>query len=200
MGLYNPNREMLARALESAQGLFDEYMIVDDGSNPQLDDEADIIHAKNEGFFAAKNTAIEHSTGDIICTLDWDDYFDRGGVERLKDLINQYPEGDIWHFQLEMFGEGSGLYGAGANPNDLTSFNSIPGISWYRRKVWEELGGFKAVQAEDWNFWLRAFKAGYKFSYYPGVVYHFNKRSDSVSAGWTGAKFDEIRKEVFDNV
>ena len=75
IGSYNPNREWFARAIHSARcGLFDEVIVVDDGSEmPLLNIWSDsninyIRHETNQGFYEAKNTAIRNSTGDIIET------------------------------------------------------------------------------------------------------------------------------------
>ncbi len=223
MGIYNPRKDWLERAVTSALGLFDEIIFVDDASTvPVHDYLVSIIgggkpitdlndyswvhkdgytplkfirHETNKGFHEAKNTATKAASGDVIATLDWDDYFDRGGVGLLKEFSNK-NEGDVYHFQLQMFGTDRGIYGGGAKPEWLTSFNSIPGISWFKKSMWEAIGGFTYDMAEDWDFWLRAFKAGYKFSYFPGIVYYNNRRPDSRSASWTGPKFDEIYKEV----
>lgn len=205
MGTHNPKMEWLQRALASAEGLFDEYIIVDDGSKVplQLSFLADpslyklIRHETNKGFYEAKNTAVKAATGDVMCTLDDDDYFDRGGTCLLKEKASK-TEGDVYHFQLQMFGADNGIYGGGAEPKNLTSFNSIPGISWFKKSMWEAIGGFTYEWAEDWDFWLRAFKAGYKFTYFPEIVYYNNRRPDSRSAGWTGPMFDKIRKEVLE--
>jgi len=208
---YNPNIEWLKRAVKSTFGLFDEIILVDDGSTvpiPSLYNKDDMLgfdkvmmvrHETNKGFAAAKNTAISFATGDIICTVDDDDYFDAEGVVKLKEFINT-NDSDIWHFPLRKFGDETGLYGVNADPSLLPEHNSIPGISWYKRSLWEELGGFKILKAEDWSLWLRAFNAGKKFTYFPEVVYNYHKRNDSVSAGWRGPKFEEIKKEVYNNL
>jgi glycosyltransferase involved in cell wall biosynthesis len=185
--------------------LFDEYIVVDDGSNKDDYDKnfpegtKYIKHDTNKGLWAARNTGISNATGDIICILDDDDYFDRIGVARLKHFI-RCSSADIFHFYLQEFNEGNSVYGIGAEPDNLIDYSSIPGMSWYRKKVWEELGGYKDVQAEDWNFFLRAFKNGFRFSCFPEIVVNYNRRSDSVSARWMGKKFDEIKEEVLNNI
>jgi GT2 family glycosyltransferase len=95
-----------------------------------------------------------------------------------------------------MFGDKDCLCGENADPDNLKKFNSIPGVSWFKKSVWENIGGFTWDKAEDWDFWLRAYKAGYKFQYFPEVVYNFNKRKDSVSSSWVGEKFEEIKREL----
>ena len=204
MGSYNPRLVWFQRAMDSADGLFDEIILVNDGSaefpNASIfpstkQDFRYIKHDVNKGFAEAKNTAIYATTGDVICILDDDDYFDRGGVVRLKKFVRE-NDSDIWHFILQEFNETKGLYGVDSSPDDLTIRNSIPGVSWFKKKLWEELGGFRNVKAEDWDMWYRSYKQGKRFTYFPEIVYNFNKRSDSVSARWVGKEFKEIRNEI----
>jgi len=209
IGAYNPKIDWLKRALDSTIELFDEIILVDDGSSNYEgilkligDNKYNVKyvrHDENEGFCEARNTAIRNSTGDVICSLDDDDWFDKDGVVALKEFIRN-NDSDIWHFILKKFNEETGLYGQDAIPEHLYSYNSIPSQSWFKKSMWEELGGYKKVKAEDWNLWVRALNAKKKFTYFPRIAYNLNRRSDSISAKWTGVSFDMIRKEVFDNL
>lgn len=204
---YNPKEEWLLRALKSAEGLFDEYLIVDDGS-----DKVNVVeilgkmgvgnyryfkHDINKGLWQARNTGVESATGDIIALLDDDDYFDRYGVEGLKEWIVG-SAADIWHFHLQQFNGSNSIYGGGADCCGLLDNSVIPGVSWYKRSVWHAVGGYQYPLAEDWDFYLRAYKKGLVFDYYPHVIYNYNRRQDSRSAAWGGAMFDKIKKEVID--
>jgi O-antigen biosynthesis protein len=203
---YNPKPHELIRAIESARGLFDEIILVDDGSHPaihlMIPLEGNLScplnywrFATNRGVCTAVNQAVSMAQGDIIATVDQDDYFDRVGVIALKAFVEQYPS-DIWHFPLQMFNTDNGRYGENADPRNLTEFNPIPGMSWYTRKLREELGGLSYPLACDWDFWLRCYRAGKKFTYFPEVVYHYNKRLDSMSSQWIGPVFEQMRREI----
>src|SRR5437588_9972441 len=87
IGTKNPNSVFLKEALESCNGLFEEVIIVNDGSDrPILPAEKleklvsqgvkIINHKRNLGFYEARNTGIREATGDIIASLDDDDVFD----------------------------------------------------------------------------------------------------------------------------
>jgi glycosyltransferase involved in cell wall biosynthesis len=198
MGTYNPKRPWLCRALNSAAGLFDEYIIVDDGSAAAVEGLPGmkvLRHECNLGFYQARNTGVNAATGDIIAWLDDDDYLNRDGVVALKKHIES-SSADIWHFVLQEFNQGDVLYGVDASPDRLVLHSAIPSQSWYRKTVWQELGGYTYPLAEDWDFLLRAFKRGFKFQYFPEVVYYYNRRSDSVSASWIGEKFEAMQAEI----
>ena len=95
----------LRRALDSVlvQTYRDfEVIVVDDGSTDDVDrvlasyHAPRVIHQKNGGVSAARNTGIEAATGDFICFLDADDRYERHHLATLNELIDRYPEADIF--------------------------------------------------------------------------------------------------------
>jgi len=198
---YNPNMRWLKRGIVSTYGLFDEVVLVDDGSRPVIDwnllphDVRKFRHGINVGTDGAKNTAIKNAVGDIICILDDDDYFNREGVMRLKEFVLQNPDWDFYHFKLREFGLSGNIYDGTKNPDGLTSGNTVPGISWFKKSAWKDVGGFRKVRAEDWEFSLRCYLAGKKFIYCDEIVYNMNVRSGSKSRSY-GVPFEEVKREV----
>ena len=73
-----------------------EIILVDDGSPDQCpmmceewarkDDRIKVIHKTNAGLGMARNTGIEHATGDYICFFDSDDYIAPYTIEKACDL------------------------------------------------------------------------------------------------------------------
>jgi glycosyltransferase involved in cell wall biosynthesis len=209
---YNPNKEWLYRAVESANSLFNEIVVVNDGTEDtdifyDLHKAVDVKKTKltlidkshNRGAWNARNEAINFCTGDIICVLDDDDYFDKKGVQKLKELIESNSEVasyDIWCFYLKEFNESDGIYGEGADPKTLEEFNSIPAMSWYKKSAWKDIGGYKNVTTEDWLLWLQMHKKEKRFYFFKDIVYNYNVRSNSMSRTWVGLRFEEVRQEV----
>lgn len=199
---FNPNPEWLTRSVISASGLFDEIRIVDDGSIPPVSDISTARtvpisrHETNLGICAARNSGVVDTTGDIICWLDDDDRLDLTGVVRLKQYILANPDSDIWHFHVQFFNESHDLYGVNPDLDTIYYHNPIPGISWHTRQLWEELGGYKSPDGEDWSFYLAAYLKNKKFTYFPEVVYWANRRSDSTSMKYVGTKFEQMRQEI----
>lgn len=186
---YNPKPGFLERALKSAEGLFDEVIIVDDGSDTPLEC-ATIRHEINLGLYKARNTGISAAKGNIICLLDDDDELIPEEVLKMKEWVNN-TEADIYTHKV------LGINCMEYNFSKILDNNQLPGVSWYKKKVWEDLGGYTYSVAEDWDFWARAIKEGKDIKIYPGKpFYKFNFRPDSVSANWTGNKFEEIRNEI----
>lgn len=194
IGSYNPNREWLKEALQSAEGLFDEVILVDDGSDIPIEG-ATVRHEANRGFYEARNTGITLATGDIIASLDDDDLFIEEAVVNLKKFIEE-NDSDIWHFPVKLFGEQQGVWGHQYNLSEFLNGNQIPSGSWFKKSLWERLGGYQYPLAEDYDFWVRAWKKGKQFTYFPECVYLHRMRKDSVSAKWIGDKFLKIREDI----
>ena len=76
-----------------------EIILVDDGSTDnsgklcdeykKIDDRIKVIHQKNGGLSAARNTGMDSAIGEYLYFLDSDDYIEPQTVERLVDTIEQ---------------------------------------------------------------------------------------------------------------
>lgn len=201
IGTYNPKKEWLENALKSAEGLFDEIILVDDGSDIPVE-EATIRHEKNKGFYEARNSGIKLAKGDWIVSLDDDDEFNQDVVKELQGYMEQkkVPEDiEIITFPVELFGEQIGLWAISPNPSQILYNNQFPSGTWFKKKVWEDLEGFQIASAEDWDFWARAIKVGKKFILFPKPVYKHRMREDSLSGQWIGKKFLSVRDDVRKN-
>lgn len=97
--IYNVER-YLQRCLESIVNQTYkklEIILVDDGSTDSCPEECDkwaekdsrikVIHKKNAGLGMARNTGIEHATGEFICFFDSDDYIDKKTIERNVQVL-----------------------------------------------------------------------------------------------------------------
>lgn len=74
-----------------------ELILVDDGSKDQSgiicdsyaakDDRIIVLHTKNRGAAAARNTGLDHASGRYITFLDGDDYLAENMIARLYEVI-----------------------------------------------------------------------------------------------------------------
>lgn len=132
-----------------------------------------------DGFNYVIKNAIELGKADWICSFCDDDVFH---VEHLKELIGkiksgEYDDADIVHFPVYSTG---GTWGAlEVRLKDLEEENRIPHGSFFRREVFEKLGGYKIEEGADWNFWLRAMREGFRFKCFENPVYYFRQHSGS---------------------
>ena len=104
--MYN-KAEYIRYTLKSvlAQSFHDfEVIVVDDGSTDnslkiarQTDsDKIRIIAQENQGTAVARNTGIEHASGEYIAFLDADDEWKSNYLETIDTLTDKYPQSDIF--------------------------------------------------------------------------------------------------------
>ena len=81
--------------------------------------------------------------------------------------------------------------------DDLKQTNRIPFSCIYRKKVWEEIGGYKNFPFNDWFFWLCAMKKQYNFFYNPDPIYNFRQEGNSLSNREFNAQdFSKTREQL----
>ncbi|MCI0597724.1 glycosyltransferase family 2 protein [Candidatus Parcubacteria bacterium] len=147
-------------------------------SNPQVK----VVHQENGGKFAAVNFGIQNAGGaDLIGCLDADSfvepnalremipYFDDATIAAVTPAMSVHkPKNILEHMQHAEFVLGIALRYILAVVNGLYV---APGpFSLYRRRVFDELGGFKyGYQTEDMEMALRVQKAGYAIASAPSA-------------------------------
>ncbi len=59
----------------------------------------------NEGQAIARNEALQHVTGELVCMLDSDDWFSDDAIEKAVEVFNKYDDVDCVLFDLIINGE-----------------------------------------------------------------------------------------------
>lgn len=166
-----------------------EIIVVNDGSPDNTTEIAskypvEILCKENGGLSSARNAGIAIATGEHILCLDADDMILPEMVEkclaRNDDIVStaQQEFGDtnyLWDTQLE-------------HPTffDFWNHNQINCCSLFKRKIWEELGGFDESMRygyEDWDFWMRATDKGYTVSVIKEPLFLYRRHGISMVHG-----------------
>lgn len=154
-----------------------------------------------DGFNYVIQNAIDFGKADWICSFCDDDLFH---VEHLNELINriksgEYDDADIINFPVSSTG---GTWGSlEFTLKDLEEDNRIPHGSFFRREVFEKIEGYKIEEAADWNFWLRAMKAGFRFKSFDKPVYYFRQHAGSAFSEQLKrlGGFNQLKQKVLAN-
>lgn len=189
-----------------------ECIIVNDGSPDNSesiaqhwctkDNRFKYLKKDNGGLSSARNAGIAISKGEYILPLDADDcihkdylvkvvgqlqhdnslaivscyskFFDKS----LNNVVNELkPEGSTYHYLLYV--------------------NQLIATSLYRKKCWEEVGGYDETMKkgfEDWEFWLAITKIGWKYKVVPEFLFYYRKSKKSMLVN-TISNSAEINKE-----
>lgn len=112
-----------------------EVLLIDDGSPdrcPQLCDQwatkdarIRTFHQKNGGLSAARNTGLDHATGDYITFVDSDDYVHQNTYRPCLYALAKHPEIDILEYPIQMHAGTTEEYRLSFGTN-LISCQSLP--------------------------------------------------------------------------
>ncbi len=190
MAAYNA-AEHIAEALESVlaqdwQPL--EMVVVDDGS---IDDTAAIVgrypdvvyvHQDNQGPSAARNAAVEHSSGEFVANFDSDDLLPATRVGDQARYLLAHPEVGAVFGRQEWLNAPEWM----ARDSVYGDVDGIPLSSvMFRREVFFELGGYDTsfVHGEDMDLLMRMRERGIEYQVIPEIVLYRRHQASSLTGG-----------------
>lgn len=204
-------REALASVEEVGKENVLEVIIVDDGSsepettrilNELADADYRVERQPNRGVGAARNAGIRLAKGEFILPLDSDNRLRDVYLNEGVSLLKKHPSIGVIYTDAEYFGERSGRWHVpNFNLSSLVRMNFIDACALYRKKLWEELGGYDeqavCMGLEDWDFWLRVAWHGGSFVHLPKIGFDYRVRRDSLIVK-TRPRTAEIINYIFD--
>ncbi len=177
-----------------------EVIVVDDGSEDQTSAvvkditsgapvSVECLRQKNKGPAAARNLGFAKAKGEYLIWIDADDIWLPQRLEILVDFLDTHPQFDLvtsdaylWYPPAKLKGTYYSLYPAPKTLSfeNLLYSNFVFTSTLMRRKVWLKTGGLneakEVVGVEDYEFWLRVLKAGFKLKILPQplMLYRIN--------------------------
>lgn len=170
----------------------DEIIVVDDGSTDKHTREiinslenrtARVILLENSGPSIARNKGISESQCEYVLLCDADDYYSPFFIEKaLLFFQNDNLVAGVTCYQ-RLFGKSHGISKtSGGELKDFLSFNRAGTNMLLKKSVWQETGGFDESMTqgyEDWEFWIRVTKSGYKIASIPEALYSYRIQKKS---------------------
>jgi glycosyltransferase involved in cell wall biosynthesis len=145
--------------------------------------------AQRHGVAWTRNDAAQRAGTEWIVYLDADDWLDLQFIERGEQWLDHHPELAVLTTDMTIIRNGWRPFVAKARAprswTRLTRKNTVIQTSFVRRSMILALGGYDGSleYAEDWDFWIRALKAGYRIGRLPGA--HVFKREHGLNASKT---------------
>ncbi|HZZ83172.1 MAG TPA: glycosyltransferase [Anaeromyxobacteraceae bacterium] len=184
--------EFMGEAVRSAlrQTFADlEVVIVDDGSTDDTaalaerlgaeDSRVRLVRKENGGPSSARNAGIAAARGELVCFLDADDVFLPDKLERQLAFLRLFPACDLVYSDFYVGDDRLTPVALWSrSPPDLPMQELFAYCCWFapfspllRAGLLARVGPFdeELRTSEDWDFWLRASRAG-TFGYLPGPV------------------------------
>ena len=138
----------------------DEYLKATDGIDYQ------IISQQNAGVSAARNNGVAQASGDYIAFLDADDWWEPTYLEKMAQLIEDYPEAGLYACNYVYYKPGKTRVALNIPtgyinyPKAYYESNAMPiwtGAAMIPRNVYEEMGGFPVgiKLGEDFLLWAK---------------------------------------------
>ena len=190
----------------------DEIIIVDDGSDIYTKEHlkkinynnTKIITQKNQGLSKARNNGIALAKTDYILTLDSDDFFEPTFIEKAVELLSKDQKIGIVGCYFRWFDSENNnlrvIKTKGGTVKDFLFSNKGVGNALFRKKCWEQVGGYDEKMAkgyEDWEFWIAITALGWKYQVIEEILFNY-RRKDSSMLLTAKANHDlEIKKYIF---
>ena len=189
--------EALQSVLEQSYANW-ECIIVNDGSPDatelvakhwlEKDNRFKYVYKENGGLPSARNTGIKKSTGEFILPLDADDILHPAYLKKVVPLLESNSALAIVSCYTKFFTNKLSnivheLKPKGTNYTDLMFENKLIATSVYRKKCWEEVGGYDESMKkgfEDWEFWLNITKRGWEFQFVEEFLFYYRKAKKSM--------------------
>jgi len=109
------------------------------------------------------------------------------GLAKTVPLLDADPALGVVYTWVALVGGHHGVWRTGGfSVTDLLSRCTIHVTSLYRRKIWEDVGGYDprfVESCEDWDFWLGAAKRGWTGRCVPEVLVYYRRSPTSRELG-----------------
>jgi glycosyltransferase involved in cell wall biosynthesis len=184
-----------------------ELIIVDDGSTDlshniaecfrRIDTRVRLIsHEINYGLPAALNTGFNAARGSLFTWTSHDNLYMPGALRTMQDRLD-ITGADIVYAGCLWFSDSRPSWVRPANhPKYMPEYNVVHACFLHRRNVYDYLGGYdeELFRAEDWEFWLRAYAAGFRFDALPEVLYYCRDHPGSLTRSTKAACIEAARR------
>jgi glycosyltransferase involved in cell wall biosynthesis len=128
-----------------------------------------LIDQEHQGHpSSTRNTGYSYARGNYYFALDSDDMIKPDYVAKAFETFEECPDVDIVYPGYQTFGDTDFFHvPPDFDLDSLKYWDYVPYSSVFKKDVFERLGGYDTSPSlrimEDWDFWLRAYREGFRF-------------------------------------
>lgn len=224
MCVYNawPHLQAAVESVLASEGVDFEFIIVDDGSTDDgikyLTDLRDaricVIRQENKGVAIAANVGIEASKSALIARFDSDDIMHPQRLKLQYDYLKANAEVGVVASEVELMESNfdqTGLKNFVEWSNRLLTHKQmyesrfrdtsvINPSAMFRKSIWEEHGGYLSDTPEDYEYWMRLFHLGVRFSKLDQTLVQWRDLSNRLTRthdDYSEGAFREVKLKYF---
>lgn len=186
-----------------------EIIIVDDASDDdtqkickemsQLDNIKTVRNVKNSKLPKTRNVGVKKAKGNLIICLDADDAIPENYInENYKTIIQE--NADVSYNNSQCFGTSQKLFNWSTDPMVMKKEPVVHCAAMFKKEIWNKLGGFDNEMTngfEDYDFWLRALQAGYKFVKNEKTYLFYRQTYSNMSNSINRSKLNDLFKKKY---
>lgn len=173
-----------------------------EGEKRQVEDKIKVqFLEKNQGISGASNQALAMAAGEYVGFLDHDDELSPDALYEAVKLINSHPEADLIYSDEDKLDSAGNriepFFKPDWSPDLLLSFNYICHFTLLRKKLLDELAGFRKgfEGSQDYDLLLRATEKTDSIFHIPKILYHWRQVAGS-AASFHKEKFSHVEKSM----
>ena len=150
---------------------------------------------KNEGISGASNRALELATGEFVGLLDHDDELTAEALYEVVSLLQNHPDADmIYSDEDKLDPEGRRVcphFKPDWSPEYMLAIMYTCHFGVYRRRVLEEIGGFRVgfEGSQDYDLVLRVSEKTDRIYHIPKILYHWRMAPNSAAGSETAKPY-----------
>ncbi|HMB70143.1 MAG TPA: glycosyltransferase family A protein, partial [bacterium] len=135
------------------------------------------------GVIEARNAGVSRLRAPVVACLDADDLVAPEYLEATLSELDRVPSAGFVYFDYRMFGTVEGrVRSPDFDVDRLLDDNYIVASAPFRRRLWEEVGGFWSGMwrgFEDWEFWVHCVARGWSGCRIPRELFYYRRRAAS---------------------
>jgi GT2 family glycosyltransferase len=142
--------------------------------------------SQSGGISAASNEGLTIASGEWVGFFDHDDILEPDALYQTAKLLQTHPDADLIYSDEDKLTENgfdAPLFKPDWSPDFFLSYNYICHFTTLRRKLVEQVGGFRSEfdGAQDYDLFLRIIEQTDKIHHVPRILYHWRRSASSTS-------------------